>query len=232
MPDDITILDLAAFGWFIVLWSGYNVVMGWAVQGIPAINSRMRIVRLMWMERFLDRDNRIMDAQLLGHTISSVTFLASTSMLVIVGLIGVFGAVDSVHGMVTGLGFTVVTSKGFFELKLVLLVTIFAYAFFKFTWALRQYNYTCALMGAAPLLPLEPGPRRELAEVLSGAVTSAISSFNAGLRSYYFAMAALTWFIHPLIFAAATAWIIGLLLHRQLASPFMKVVRRYLGLVG
>jgi uncharacterized membrane protein len=228
LPSDITTLDLAAFGWFLVLWAGYNIVMDRVVRRIPAINGKMRIVRSMWMERFLDRDNRIMDAQLIGHTINSVTFLASTSMLVIAGLIGTFGAVDAVHGMVTGLGFTAATSKEFFELKLVLLVTIFAYAFFKFTWALRQYNYTCALMGAAPLLPLEPGPRRELADVLSDAMSSAISAFNAGLRSYYFALAALTWFIHPLVFAAATAWVIGLLLHRQFASPFMKVVGRYL----
>lgn len=228
MPNDITSLDIAAFCWFIALWVGYNTVMDRAADRIPAINRKMRVVRSVWMMRFLDRDNRIMDSQLIGHIINSVTFLASTSMLVIAGLIGVFGAVDSVHGMVTGLGFTVTTSKEFFELKLVLLVTIFAYAFFKFTWALRQYNYTCALLGAAPLLPVDPEPKGELAEALADAITLAISAFNAGLRSYYFAIAVLTWFIHPLAFAGATAWVIGLLLYRQLASPFLKVVDRYI----
>jgi uncharacterized membrane protein len=42
--------------------------------------------------------------------------------------------------------------------------------------------------------------------------------FNAGGRAYYFALAAPAWFIHPLLFIAATLLITLVLIRRQLFS--------------
>ncbi|HEV7369336.1 DUF599 domain-containing protein [Arenibaculum sp.] len=232
LPADATLLDAVAFVWFVALWGTYNVVMDRFLSRLPVMNRQMALVRRVWMERFLDRDNRIMDGQLLGHTIGSVTFFASTTMLVVAGIVGVLGAVDAAYEVVMHLGFTARTSKAFFELKLLLLVAILAYAFFKFTWALRQYNYTCALLGSAPLGPLDEATRRAVAGTLSDAISASIGAFNGGLRSYYFALAALTWFIQPWAFMAATAWVVGLLLYRQLASKFFHAVKRHGMLVG
>ena len=43
-------------------------------------------------------------------------------------------------------------------------------------------------------------------------------SFNTGLRAYYFALAALAWFIQPWLFIGLTTWMLGVLLKRQLRS--------------
>ena len=37
-----------------------------------------------------------------------------------------------------------------FDLKVVLLLAIFVYAFFRFTWSLRQYTFGALLVAAAP----------------------------------------------------------------------------------
>jgi uncharacterized membrane protein len=42
--------------------------------------------------------------------------------------------------------------------------------------------------------------------------------FNAGIRAYYFALATLGWFIHPVVFMAATGTIVLVLVRRQLYS--------------
>ena len=228
MLADVTWIDAVAFVWFVAVWFGYSIVMSRFVDRIPAINQRMARIRRHWMAEFLRRENRIFDSQLVGQTIASVTFFASTSVLVLAGLLGVLGAVDSAWQVVGESGIAVATSRAFFEVKLLLLVVIFIYGFLKFTWSLRQYNYTCALMGAAPPPESPEALREALADELATAVTEAIDAFNSGLRAYYFALAAFAWLIQPWLFMVATAWVAGVLIQRQLSSEFSATVGRVL----
>ena len=110
----------------------------------------MRAVRAEWMRCMVELDNRIADAALLGHLIHNVSFFVSTTMLVLAGLLGILGALDDAHRAIAGLGFTAGTTQPLFELKVLVLVAVFV--FFKFTWALRQFNYCCGLIGGAPPL--------------------------------------------------------------------------------
>jgi uncharacterized membrane protein len=115
-------------------------------------------------------------------------------MLLLAALIGILAGVGQTYEAVMGLSFIAQTEKWLFEFKIFLLTGVFIYAFFKFTWALRQYNYACALIGAAPP-PDAPSARTEaLAEHTAEVLSLAVTSFNGGLRAYYFALAALAWF--------------------------------------
>ncbi|HYD71366.1 DUF599 domain-containing protein [Azospirillum sp.] len=224
MPPDLSPLDLAAFAWFLGIWGTFNLVQDHLLRGRTHVNQHLKIVRRVWMERMLERDNRIMDSQLVGHTMNSCTFFASTTMLVLAGLLGSFGAIEHAHDIISALSFTVRTSRQFFELKLLLLVCIFTYAFFKFTWALRQYNYVCALIGAAPLPPVPDGERVATATDIAQALTLAVTALNGGLRAYYFALAALCWLISPWLFMVATAFVVGVLVRRQGYSATERVI--------
>jgi uncharacterized membrane protein len=44
-------------------------------------------------------------------------------------------------------------------------------------------------------------------------------SFNHGIRAYYFSMAAVTWFLHPLALVIAATWVAYVLYRREFASP-------------
>ena len=46
------------------------------------------------------------------------------------------------------LPFAVESPPLLWDLKVLLLVVLFVYAFFKFTWAFRHYNYCLILLGA------------------------------------------------------------------------------------
>lgn len=226
MPLDATPFDAVALAWFLVVWLGYARIADRAAGGTNTINAHMVALRRAWMERMLERDNRIMDSQLIGHTIHSVTFFASTTMLVLAGLLSVFGGVERIYGVVGELSFTVQTSKSFFEAKMLLVVAIFVYGFFKFTWALRQFNYLCALIGSAPLPPVEPRLRAATATATATMLTEAMKSSNAGTRAYYFALAALAWFVQPWLFIVGTTWIFGVLLGRQLRSRSFRAIEQ------
>ncbi|WP_448189539.1 DUF599 domain-containing protein [Azospirillum sp. sgz301742] len=224
MPADTTPLDLIAFVWFIGAWAVFTIVQDYLLQGRVAVNQHLTLIRREWMERMLERDNRIMDSQLVGHTMNSCTFFASTTMLVLAGLVGSFGAIERVHEIIGGLSFTVHTSRELMELKMLVLMGIFVFGFFKFTWALRQYNYLCALLGSAPLPPVPEAERKIMAQNIASALTLAVKAFNGGLRAYYFALAALAWFIHPGILIAATGGVLLVLVRRQGFSRTERVI--------
>lgn len=224
LPADTTLLDVLAFGWFLAAWFGYTLVQDHLPTRRFGINGHLDIVRRHWMRRMLERDNRIVDSQFVGHTMHSATFFASTTMLVLAGLVGSFGAVDQAYAVIRNLSFTVKTSRDLFELKLLLLVAIFAFAFFKFTWALRQFNYCIALIGSAPNAPVEEAEAVELSNVLAGTLTLAIKALNGGLRAFYFAIAALGWMVHPFALIAASAGIVAILARRQLFSDAERLI--------
>ena len=223
MFSDFTALDAAALVAFVGIWLVYNTLFdGWLLRP-NSINAKMVAVREAWMRRLLRRENRIVDATLIGHSIRSATFFASTTILVIAGLVGIIGSAESVHGAVVNLSVLLRTgTQALFEFKVFMLISIFVYAFFKFTWAIRQFNYFSAIIGSAPDAdegPFDGEGDGELARRMALILSHAVWQLNAGIRAYYFALAALGWFIHPLFFMVMTALMTGVLVRRQLASP-------------
>ncbi len=219
-------LDVVALLWFFLLWAGYNLTVDWLLQRPLGLNQHMGLVREAWMAAMIKRDDRVIDSILIGHLIHSVTFFASTTMLLVAALVGVLAAVSQTFEAVMGLSFTIKTAKPLFELKLLLLTGIFVYAFFKFTWSLRQYNYACALVGATPA-GVAPGRHSGLSGPAGRVLTLAVINFNGGLRAYYFALAVLSWLVHPLLFMIVSAWMLLVLVRRQLRSRTFEAIRAF-----
>ncbi|SNS60460.1 MULTISPECIES: DUF599 domain-containing protein [unclassified Azospirillum] len=218
-------LDIAALVWFSLLWWGYGWLTDRRNRTPVSLNQHMLRIRIRWMTNMLYRDNRVMDSMLIGHLIHSVSFFASTTVLVLAGLLGVLASAEASHQKVMELGFTMQTDRYLFELKLVLLLGIFVYSFFCFTWAVRQFNYTIALVGAAPL---EPGDEANItAKAAAKMMTLAITSFNRGLRGYYYAFASLGWLVHPYIFIALVTLVTYVLWRRQFRSAAFDAIARY-----
>lgn len=223
IPPDVTTLDLLAFAWFLGMWGAFNIIQDHVLRG--GVNRHLMTLRLRWMERMLERDVRLPDTMLLGHSMQSCSFFASATVLVLAALLGSFSAADHAQQVLSELSFAVVTSRGFFEMKLLMLGCIFIFAFFKFTWALRQFNYSIALIGAAPPPPASPEECREIAEPIAGMLTLALSEFNSGIRAYYFALAALNWLIDPRLLILATLGVTAVLSRRQVWSRAERLLR-------
>ena len=151
----LTWLDLVALVWFFAWWIGYSRFAEWHGMRVPSLHSAMAQYRRDWWVRCIERELRMIDTSIIAHLSNSSTFFASTTLLILGGLLALLGTTEKVSAVVQGLPFNRQTSEGLWEIKIFLLVAIFVYAFFKFTWSLRQFNMACVLVGAAPKVPLE-----------------------------------------------------------------------------
>lgn len=218
-------LDIAALVWFVVCAVGYTWFADHrrAAAGLMGATARHR---LAWMERMLERENRIVDTTLAATMSASVSFFAQTSIFILGGLIAMLGAQERVRAVIAEVPFSSVTSGALWEAKIALLIVIFVFAFFKFTWSLRQFNYLVVLIGAAPLNTgrdmKEATPHARRAARMSDL---AVNHFNVGIRAYYFGLAALAWFINPWLLMAASAWTVLVLWRREFRSNTLAALR-------
>lgn len=212
--------DLIAPAWFLVCWYGYNLLAD-REHGRPSLQRSMHAYRQVWMARMLERDNRIVDSQIIGNLMNSASFFASTTVLILAGLMAVLGARPAAMAVLSELPFAVDPSPLLWDLKVLLLIVLFVYAFFKFTWAFRQYTYCLVLLGSIPLPDRITDDSRRIAERTATIATSTARHFNRGTRAYYFGLGALAWFVHPWLFALATVWVVLVLYRREFRSRLL-----------
>jgi len=55
-------------------------------------------------------------------------------------------------------------------------------------------------------------------------ISGAVLNFNRGVRAYYFGLAALSWFMHPMLFAAVTIWVVAVVYRREFMSPTLTLL--------
>ncbi|MDP3438744.1 MAG: DUF599 domain-containing protein, partial [Azonexus sp.] len=108
---------------------------------------------------------------------------------------------------------------------LMLVLASFVFAYFKFTWSLRQFNLLSILVGAAPLGQTgEPGIDT-YAHQLAGANNLAGDDFNRGIRAYYFGLAASGWLLHPAALGLLALSVLIVLYRRDYRSAALDILR-------
>jgi uncharacterized membrane protein len=221
----LTWLDAIALILFVIAWAAYPLFAERHGRHVPSLHNRMDCFRREWMVRMIERDNRMVDVGIMRVLTRSSQFFASTTMLVLGALIALTGYIQQALDVVSGLPFTVKGSARLLEVKILLLVVIFTYAFFKFSWAMRQLGQAATLIGAAPKQPKEnPEQYAPVINRIARLASYAGVNFNNGLRAYYFGIAALAWFLHPWLMIGATAWVIYVLFQREFKSKTLQAM--------
>jgi uncharacterized membrane protein len=218
-------IDFAAFAWLFVCWLGYTYFADHFRQDRRTLVSTLHEYRVLWMRRMLERDIRTGDVNIVASLIHSDSLFATTSMFVLAGLVTILGTLDRARAVVSELSFAVQASKELWEVKVLLLVLIFVYAFFKFVWSLRQFNFALVMIGAAPMPEEVNAPdRADYPERAARLITRGVNTLNRGLRAYYFGLATLAWFIQPGLFAVASIWVVLVLYRREFRSITLRTL--------
>jgi len=224
---NLPILDIVAFLWFLGCAYGYGFVTrrgSLAGQGIIAASQRRRN---QWMENMLRRENRIFDIQILSALSNANTFFASTSVIIAGGLAALLGSGGKLRAMIEDWPYVEHASPLLWQLKTLFLLSLFVIAFFKFAWGYRLSHYTALMIGAMPM-PCEDGePTPQcLAHAAQTAklAGNAAEHANTGMRTFYFAIAGIAWYLHPILFMVASLWVVLVIYRREYLSNALDVI--------
>lgn len=222
--------DLTALGLFVIAWLAYEPMLRRLSRGPGAINTNMTVVRRAWMGNMATRELKLVDSQLMGHVINSASFFASSNMIIIAAAAGVlFGGDKTISGVLNA-PLVEHAPRWLFEIKLGLVVVALARGLLDFIWSLRQMNYCLAAIGATPEYS-DMETRAAFGRATAKLLNPAVTSFNAGVRGYYFALAAAAWLAGPIPFAVATLGAMTLLVWRQRNSQAAEGIRELRALI-
>lgn len=218
--------DAISLLFFIVSWAGYARYSQHARYGRGSLLSVTNRYRKDWMSEMLRRENRSVDVMTIGNLQRSITFFANTTIFLLIGLMTMLGYHDRAAPIINNIPFSKPSNAFMWEFKILLLMVLFIYAFFKYTWSLRQYNYAGIFIVACPEYNRRLDEHEGMADRGAYLIGNAARHFSNALRAYYFGLAALAWFIHPYLFMAATTWVVYVTHRREYHSATLKNLAR------
>jgi uncharacterized membrane protein len=214
---------MSAFVWFVGVWIGNSLLIEKSAKDRDGLNAIMNGFRDEWMERLLARVMRMVDAQVTAALQNGTAFFAPTSLIAIGGTLTLLRSTEQLLTVMAALPFGVSASPELWEVKMMGLAIIFVYAFFKFAWSYRLFNYFAIMVGAAP-----PSAEKDslaaqaFAHRAARLCAHAGRHFNRGQRAFFFAPGYLGWFLGPLPLALTTTGIVIVMWRRQFASEARK----------
>ncbi len=218
---------LALVGFFAIWWAyaTYAHRMGERQGSLLSTTNRYR---REWLLQASARDPRVLDGIIIQSLSQSPSFMASTTIIILGGLFALLGGSDKASDLVKDVPYAVQTTRLVFDIKIFLLIGIFAFAFFRFSWSMRQYTFAALVVGSMP----DPQDfacgkfdREAFAGKAARVVGSAAETFNHGLRAYYFAFAAIAWFVSPYAMLVGCLLVVLILYSREFRSDVLGILR-------
>jgi len=212
-------IDILAVSFFVLEWTVYAVTLEHTAYGRNSLSARMHLYREIWIRRLLEREARMVDMQVMASLQNGTAFFASTSLLALGGALALLRSTNDALIVFGSLPIDLTPSPALWEIKCVGLILIFIYAFFKFAWSYRLFNYVAILLGAMP-----PALQRDTAEAEAHVIRTtkvfeaAGRHFNRGQRAFFFALGYLGWFVSPWVLFVSTAAVVIVTWRRQFAS--------------
>ncbi len=221
----MTLLDALAFLWFAIATIGYSLFTRYGPASESNLISAIQRQREAWMANMARREDRVQDVLLVSNLAAGNTFFASTSVILLGALSALLGSGGTAQRVVASLPHALDAPPALWNLKILTLMAVFIYSFFKFAWAFRLAHYAMILVGATPAA----GKASEKVRLAHGARTARLAGIagehsNSGLRAYYFAIAGTAWFYHPLLFILATTWVLLIVIRREYLSRSLSLI--------
>ena len=219
-------LDWAAIAIFVLSWATYTWLIDYSPWRHRTLTAAMDAQRRRWMEAMLAREVRIVDTSIVAGLQNGTAFFASTSLLAIGAAFALLTTSDQVLQVMQDLPLGPGAPRAVWEVKALGLLAIYAYAFFKFGWAYRLFNYTSILIGATP--PVADADTDDARTAIARAAHMSVMAghhFSLGQRAFFFSVGFLGWFANAWFFLVITLVVVVALCRRQFAFPALETLR-------
>lgn len=193
--------DLVIFIISIVLLAAYHMALARRTRQQPdyAVHVFNAIVRRHWAEGIM-RTPDVLGVQTLRNSTMAASFMASTSILLIMGVLSLTSQADKLSATWHMLNFMGSPHPGLWIGKLILLIVDLMAAFFCFTVSVRFYNH----IGYMVTMPIDARPPQLTDELVGRYLNRAGNYFSTGTRIFYFTIPLVFWLFGSIYLLIAT----------------------------
>ncbi len=200
--------DILSFTASVALLILYHVYLRSKVRKDPAytVQAINRIARRVWVETLMGQGKPdVIAVQTLRNSTMAATFLASTAVLLIMGVL----TLSTQHQDGAWQIFNTYGSNHpeLWLVKLMLLLINLFVAFFSFSMSIRVYNHVGFLINVPTQLNIPSLTPQHVAVQLN----SAGKYYSIGMRTYYYCVPLVFWLFGPHLMLLATAALIPML---------------------
>lgn len=203
--------DLSSFALSLAAIFSYQFYLRWRTRRDPASSAQdiMLVARAAWVGSVMRERRDILAVQTLRNSTMAASFMASTAILLIIGVLTLSAQGDRLSGTWHALNFLGQVSAEMWLFKLLVMLFDLLFAFFSFSMSVRLFHHIGYLIN----VPLE----RALEDRQTGHVVAQMDRagifYRIGMRAYYFTVPLLFWLFGPLLLLGATALLIFFLYH-------------------
>ena len=188
--------DLTIAGISVLLLAAYHLFLRIKLRGDPlyTIQAVNALSRAAWVETIMTSPNKdVLAVQTLRNSIMGATFLSSTAVLLIIGVLTLSGQGQSLGSTWHSLNIVGATAPEVWLTKLIALLLDMLVAFFSFAQAIRLFHHVGYMIN----VPLTTKHHAFTPEHVALHLNRAGMFYAVGMRSYYIAVPLVFWLFGP-----------------------------------
>ena len=213
MPDFIVThaADLISFVLSAAALLSYQLYLNWRTRRDPASSAQdaMLLAREAWVNSVMQERRDILAVQTLRNSTMAASFMASTAVLLIIGVLTLSAQGDKLSGTWHVLNFWGHVSAEMWLFKLLMMLFDLLLVFFAFSMSVRLFHH----IGYSINVPLDQQLESAQPRHVAAQMNRAAIFYRIGMRAYYFTVPLLFWLFGPLFLLGATALLIFFLYH-------------------
>ncbi|WP_027183194.1 DUF599 domain-containing protein [Desulfovibrio inopinatus] len=199
-------LDLICLIVSMAVFSAYHLFVWWKLKKNPmyTLYGAIKLAKAAWVVSIMEDKKDILAVQTLRNWTMGATFLASTSILLAVGLLTLSGQGDKLGQIWHTVNLFGSTTQSTITLKLLVILGNLFIAFFSFSFSIRLFSHVGFIINTPPV----DGNYGTSMTFVAMQLNKAGSYFHIGMRAYYFLVPLIFWLFGPLFMVVSTLTVV------------------------
>lgn len=197
----------------------YHLYLAYKIRKRPTytIQAVNRIARTAWVETIMQERRDILAVQTLRNSTMAATFLASTAVLLIIGVLTLSGQGANLSTTWHALNMVGTPHESLWLAKLMLLLCDLFVVFFCFSMSIRMFNHVGFMIN----VPLALNHKMISPQHVALHLNRAGKFYSIGMRAFYFLVPMVFWLFGPHFMIASTILLIFVLYFLDRAPKVM-----------
>jgi uncharacterized membrane protein len=208
--DDIAYLEIYLTSASFLLLILYHAHLIYRIKTKPLTTSIgvTNHLRGHWVESIMEHNRDLLAVQTLRNWVMTSSFLASTAILISLGLVSIAASPEKMAEISPTLKELVREHRVLWLFKLMVLIVDFFFVFFSFCLAIRYYNHVNFMINVPSTLAHKITP-----DYITGILNRGMMHYSAGMRGYYLGVLLVLWLFGPIWMLLGTVVMLIALYH-------------------